>query len=264
MAMSLYAFVGQAESGKTAACKILTRLFYEAGYHPKTISFAAPLKRAVAAEAGYDDWEKFKTEHPERYRSECQRIGTERRIENEDYWVDRWEEELKEFIKGDFSFPPVVLVDDVRYPNELKRIKAIGGQIVYIDAGTRLPNPDNPYRTHISEELANGYAAIWNSRKFDPTNDQWPTEINIGVDNSYGLHRLETRLKDMVEVWISPTDVVFGYDNRFLYALARDYRIAYSSLHITDIHELQASGLSDDLIYRYAPKNSSKPRRNRR
>ena len=50
-------------------------------YEGRRLSFASPLKDAVAAEHGYDDWRKFKEEKPEDYRDQCQRIGAARRAE---------------------------------------------------------------------------------------------------------------------------------------------------------------------------------------
>lgn len=264
MKMQLIAFVGQAESGKTLACNMLTRMFYEAGFFPKNLSFAGPLKREVAAANGYQDWALFKKEHPDLYRSQCQAIGAAKRQESQDYWVDRWESDLTAFVRDEHYSPVVILVDDVRYPNEIDRVIKLGGQVVYIDAGDRLPNPDAPYRTHESETMARDLAGEWKNRVYKTPGDVWSPKINIGIDNSWSVDRLQLRLKDLMEVWTAVNDIAFTESNKFAYALARDYQVAYSTLKNSDILELTESGLSDDLIYRYAPRTAAKTRRSGR
>lgn len=56
--------------------------------------------------------------------------GTEyRRAQDPDYWTKAWEQKVRHFDLQSIT----VLVDDVRFMNELRTIKALGGRIVKID-----------------------------------------------------------------------------------------------------------------------------------
>ena len=72
------------------------------------------------------------------YRQILQLWGTEyRRRQDPDYWVKRLEEKLQGLKK--------VVIDDVRFPNEVEMIHRLGGRVIRIDR----PGPDES--THASE-----------------------------------------------------------------------------------------------------------------
>lgn len=155
---------GMARVGKTDAAEFIELMAELNGFFPKRISFAQPLKEAVAAEHGYGkDWQKFKAEKPETYRSECQRIGAACREDNPDHWVDQWKETLYKEMKTELNRDrgkdhwreTLVIVDDCRYENELKAASEFESLSLFISCGTRrLPDIDAEWRTHESERLA--------------------------------------------------------------------------------------------------------------
>lgn len=77
---------------------------------------------------------------PELMRALMQNYGTEvRRGDDQNYWTDRWKESV-EGVKG------MIVVDDVRFLNEAKAVREMGGIIV------RLTRPDiETGGTHSSE-----------------------------------------------------------------------------------------------------------------
>jgi hypothetical protein len=155
---------GMARVGKTEVADMLENLAIESGFFPKRVSFAQPLKEAVAAEHGYGkNWRKFKSDKPELYREQCQTIGAARRAEDPDYWVNLWVERLNkeqgiELRRDDGKEnwrETLVIVDDCRYENELKALSLFDGLSVFVAAGERrLDDIDADWRTHESERLA--------------------------------------------------------------------------------------------------------------
>lgn len=155
---------GMARVGKTEAADILEDLCLDNGFFPKRISFAQPLKEAVALENGYKtDWKKFKAEHPETYRKQCQDIGASRREHDEDYWVRLWSEQLNKELATEINRDrgldhwreTVVIVDDCRYENELRAAAKYDGCSLFLSKGSReLPEEDAAWRAHESERLA--------------------------------------------------------------------------------------------------------------
>ena len=155
---------GMARVGKTEAAEILEDLCLDHGFFPKRISFAQPLKEEVAFENGYkNDWKKFKADHPEKYRDQCQSIGASRREDDENYWVNLWKERLHKEMKTELGRDKglgywretVVIVDDCRYENELEAASEFDGCSLFLSKGSRtLPEEDAAWRAHESERLA--------------------------------------------------------------------------------------------------------------
>lgn len=78
-----------------------------------------------------------------------QAVGQGRRDEDPDYWVDRWEEALAD-INAD-----VIIVTDMRYPNEMQRINSRAGQTVkFTRRGYQGLTPEAA--AHISETILDG------------------------------------------------------------------------------------------------------------
>ena len=157
---------GMARVGKTDVADIIEMEAAMEGLHPIRVSFASPLKEAVAEEHGYDDWRKFKEERSEFYRDQCQEIGALKRSEDPDYWVNLWKDQLLELqqieLEQDNSetnewMETLVIVDDCRYPNELEAAKEFEAFTMFIYAGSRaadLPEADADWRAHESEEMS--------------------------------------------------------------------------------------------------------------
>ena len=154
---------GMARVGKTEVADILEMEAKLAGMNPKRISFSTPVKEEVAARHDYDDPRKFKEDHPETYRRECQKLGAGMREEQPDYWVNKWldyaiAEQRRELIRksntGNWE-ETVLIVDDCRYLNELQAVKKFEATTVFIYAGNRkLKDSNAAWRAHESEELA--------------------------------------------------------------------------------------------------------------
>ena len=162
--MRLIAFAGPARSGKTTVADLVAEHAIEAGYQVIREAFAGPLKRAaerVGAGKGDD---------PDRYRSLCQRWGAEKREKEPGFWVRRMksrlsrtnQEEKQDY--GNISLPQsysfwketLVIVDDVRYQNEVELVQELGGVVVFIDPGRRLDLTEE-FRQHESEQMANDF-----------------------------------------------------------------------------------------------------------
>ena len=143
---------GKARTGKS----LLTRELYSAaeslGWIALVRPFAGPLK-AEAKAMGFG-----KEEDPEGYRLYCQTHGAGKRKENPDHWVNKWFDELKELKQreADMKRPLLVLVDDVRYANEVEILRKNGGTVAYVKHGDRpIDDPNGEWRQHESEQIAN-------------------------------------------------------------------------------------------------------------
>ena len=154
--MKVIGFTGQARCGKSYLSDRLAKAAFDAGQRPYLVSFAGALKRA-SAEAGFP-----KDTHPSEYREFCQTHGAEMRAKDPDYWVKKTIEEINELAQlenkllneGNKYWEVVVIIDDVRYQNEIDTILKMGGDIVHVTAGNRLPVPHARFRRHESEKLA--------------------------------------------------------------------------------------------------------------
>jgi hypothetical protein len=161
--MHVIALSGMARVGKTEVADIIEMEARATGMHPLRISFSTPLKYDIAVRHGYKDPVKFKQEHPDVYRKECQTIGAEMRRKNPYHWVNRWIEYAKieqgrelsrQSESGDWE-ETVLIVDDCRYINELEAVKQFDAVTVFIYAGRRRLDEHNAtWRVHESEELA--------------------------------------------------------------------------------------------------------------
>lgn len=164
--MRVIAFAGPAQSGKTTVASLVEQNAIEAGYRVVREAFAGPLKRAAErVGAGKQD-------DPDRYRSLCQKWGAEKRGKEPGFWVRRMKDRLEKINTEEIGAysniwvqahltdwkETLVIIDDVRYLNEVELIKGIGGVVVFIDPGKRI-DLDDPFRKHESEKLATDYMA---------------------------------------------------------------------------------------------------------
>ena len=137
--MLLLAFGNKARAGKDTAGEAVVEHF---------INQRDMLKRHYGAASNHPPAQLFK--FAEALYAECreihgmtkkdapllQRVGSERRAENENYWVD------KVFAQIDKVNPAVAVITDLRYRNEAAAVKARGGYTIQV---SRL-NPDGtPY-----------------------------------------------------------------------------------------------------------------------
>jgi hypothetical protein len=144
---SLVALCGQAGSGKSTSAEILMN---EYGY--QRIKFAGPLKSMLRALGlTHDHLEGDLKEIPcdllggKTPRQAMQSLGTEwgRDTIHPDLWTRAWKHKAQAYLDGGID----VVVDDCRFPNELRAVRELGGVSVMIERpGTALVNH------HISEQ----------------------------------------------------------------------------------------------------------------
>lgn len=154
--MRVIGFTGQARCGKSYLSDRLAKAAFEAGQRPHLVSFAGALKQA-SADAGFP-----KDTHPTEYREFCQTHGAEMRAKDPNYWVNKTVDQIRELAElenklvneGNKFWEVVVIIDDVRYQNEIDTILRMGGDVVHVTAGDRLPVPHARFRRHESEKLA--------------------------------------------------------------------------------------------------------------
>lgn len=146
---------GMAGSGKTTAADFIEVESINLDCDPIRLSFADPVREQAAAQAGYDDWRIFKKEKHSVYRKLCQTIADEGRPNK---WVNIMNDKLKaieaEEVKDTLPIfmERLVIIDDVRYRNEIDLVKAWAGVPVFINLGARSSTLEGgEWRAHESE-----------------------------------------------------------------------------------------------------------------
>ena len=155
---------GKLQSGKDTTYGIIKKL----RPHAERVSFAAKLKESAAAALGIDlvTLEKFKNDEEIKYwpikpgpeefsakpftvREYLQRVGTEagRNVFGEDFWVDMT---LPSDTKHDNK---LLVVTDMRFPNEIDRVIELGGFTVRINRFTKTNHGDHPSEQDVTNEL---------------------------------------------------------------------------------------------------------------
>ena len=110
--MKILALSGKMHSGKSYIAE------YVAKYHAfQRLSLAGPLKRDIL-DMGFDP--VHVAEKPPWMRKLMQVYGQARRAENEDHWVDKLYQDIIGL--GDRGMDRVV-TDDVRFPNEIRKLE---------------------------------------------------------------------------------------------------------------------------------------------
>lgn len=141
-------FSGRAGSGKSTAAAHLAQ---HHGF--RRISFADPLREMlVGLGVRYSEMRGPEKELPHRMlnghtiRHALQTLGTEwgRDIMGADFWMNIAKEKAIEALATD---TPIVF-DDVRFPNEVKLIRDLGGMVIHIIGGQSAPLQPG---THASE-----------------------------------------------------------------------------------------------------------------
>ena len=125
MKTRIIAFMGTGPgAGKTTASKALS------SERTRTVSFATPVKDL----AGCLGWDGVKDT---KGRNLLEAIGMAGRAYHPDTWVYQWFDQAEDLL-GQITH---LLVDDCRFPNEVKKIKAMGGILVKISKpGTERPD----------------------------------------------------------------------------------------------------------------------------
>ena len=179
--MNIIGITGQAKSGKTYIAKELARLAFEVGQIPSLVSFAGPIKRA-AEDNGFP-----KDTHPKEYREFCQKLGAEKRANDPEHWVKLTEktiqnlakEEFESLNRGDKYWERTVIIDDVRYQNEINSLLRMDSCLIHVFAGDRLPTPYAKFRKHESEKLAKAIDRTkGKGKKFESFYSQIPNPFN--------------------------------------------------------------------------------------
>ncbi len=161
---------GKMHSGKTTVAGILNDQLTMSEFYPKMIKFASPLydiQRMV--------YERCNLPQPAiKDRKLLQWIGTEwGREKDKDLWTNIWRRDVRNYL---FKFTEnrlgVVIADDIRFDNEAKLIKEMGGVVINVESSDEIRHARSPStfegidhasEQDISKELID--ATIYNSEE---------------------------------------------------------------------------------------------------
>jgi hypothetical protein len=155
-------FSGKIGSGKTTAVEDLQKVLRDIELFPANINFADALKRLVIDMFFPSDW--LSKEIPPlkvlenrkndvlpcglTVRQVLQKVGEFFRSLDPDVWVTAWKSSVVSATEVEYrSNPEVVLVGDVRYPNEVQAIHDMGGKVIRF---TRTTAPDDQHKSEIA------------------------------------------------------------------------------------------------------------------
>lgn len=146
------AFAGLARSGKTTAAEHMQNHMNKInGVHTIRMSFASPIKD------GLETMGVTKETNPQLYRHLAQLCGDGCRdpeINGEPlWWIDLMRKNIQSIQPNSAIDIIYVLVDDVRYENELTLMSDLNGLTFFVDAGKRIDTNQKMY-DHRSETMA--------------------------------------------------------------------------------------------------------------
>ena len=134
--MKIICISGKAEHGKTTTAKVIKTILSERGYHILITNYAGILKFICTS---LFDWDGQKNEEGRRL---LQHVGTDVvRKQDPDFWVNFMRSVLK-LCPNEWDY---VLIDDVRFPNEIE-----GLQNDFDVITLRVSRPD--YENKLTEE----------------------------------------------------------------------------------------------------------------
>ena len=131
--LTLIGLAGYPRAGKDTAKDLLGDLVW-GQYRPFIPhAFADPMREI--ARCFWGDVREYRKKYPEEYRSSMQELGQFVRDNWAfDFWVKLADKKYRAARKDAYPGPlPIMVVSDVRYPNELDWIRSWGGQLWWIE-----------------------------------------------------------------------------------------------------------------------------------
>lgn len=121
-------FGNKARQGKDTAAEAVVNFYKSAGQEAKIFKFADALYETCRRDYGMKEKDSRLLQY----------VGTEvYRAKDPDYWV-------KQLVKSLEGFEGVAAISDVRFPNEIKAVKDMGGWTINV---SRLNDDGTPYRS---------------------------------------------------------------------------------------------------------------------
>jgi len=180
--MKIIGFSGKKQSGKSTAVHDLIRRIESQKVAVKQLPFAAFLKEIVRRCFNIDP-ALFETDAGKNQeftagitiRQLLQYIGTDIFRElDKNAWVNAWRSHIADY--NECCKNSVILVPDVRFPNEVEAIQAVGGKVIRL---TRAPFAE--FDTHESETALDNFVEPGGSVEFDHVMDN--TMMSIAEQN---------------------------------------------------------------------------------
>lgn len=160
--MKIIGLAGIARAGKTVGSEAIAKALFEEGFTPHIEHFATPLKKSAAL-LGFDKGSAYDAQ----YREYCQKVGGAVRAWDPHWFVrlmqkrlfNIWEDEQSQLDDKDSTwYESVVIIDDVRYQNEIDLIRQSSGRLIFVSASRRKTiDMLADWRQHESENLATAY-----------------------------------------------------------------------------------------------------------
>jgi len=178
----------------TAAANILSRLI--PNHSCKTIRFAGGLKTVMRKCFGITEFTSQESkdvamDNGKSVREVLQYIGTDvMRSIDPNCWVNWWESEVLACWREHF----LIVVPDVRFPNEVKAIQDMGGKVIRL---TRCPRPEDEHESETALDAMTDYTIAGDGK-------DWPLcKFNAVLDNSsMTIPEQNVAVWDIVKGWI--------------------------------------------------------------
>jgi len=137
---------GKKRSGKDTVYELIRMLKQGDGIYPLRAAFGDQIKEEVAGVTGVDL--DHIEEHKERFRPMLQWWGADfrRHYKGESYWLDKMLRKMRSV-----ADPEMLVITDVRYPNEADLVKKAGGIMLRVERETGLED------AHSSENLLDDF-----------------------------------------------------------------------------------------------------------
>jgi hypothetical protein len=210
--MRLIQLSGIGRVGKTTVADMICKAAFKLGYRPVIVPFAQAIKMA-AVEEGIT-----KEANSQKYRDYCQKIGAEKRQLDSEYWVNKTDEIIKDYMVKEIdnkklhtNWEYVIVQDDVRYMNELAYGRNLAAIQLFVHAGDRVVQEYNAeWRKHESETLANQVVAFMGL-----PNSDYDELFDVFIENSGTLADLEQMINENIKdcldsAWIELEEIEDG------------------------------------------------------
>mgnify|MGYP006398706273 FL=1 len=195
---------GAAGAGKTTVANILFDKAFESNYIPVILPFAKDLKDEAALMGHYKD------EDSDGYRKFCQQWCSQRREEDEYYWIKKVMDEVLSIKEIELQlrkskqdrFEHLIIQDDVRFMNELIYGRKVGAYQLFVTTANRIiPDLFARWRAHESEELA--YRVEVAKKDYTDIFDEY-------IENNLDYESLSEKIEERFYSWI--TEVEYSKD----------------------------------------------------